>query len=71
MLLIWMSNEDLKLVNQRKKDQDLVDMANSVKLNEVVATEGSGTADQEKNEDDLGDEAGESFKDTEEPGDQQ
>ena len=71
VLLIWMSNEDLKLVNQRKKDQDLVDMANSVKLNEVVATEGSGTADQEKNEDDLGDEAGESFKDTEEPGDQQ
>ena len=71
VLLIWVSNEDLKLVNQKKIDQELVNMANAVKLNEVVATEGSGTADQEKNEDDLGDEAGESFKDTEEPGDQQ
>ena len=71
VLLIWVSNEDLKLVNQRKKDQDLVDMAKAVKLNEVVAAEGSSTVDQENVEDDLGDEAGESFKDTEEPGDQQ
>ena len=71
VLLIWVSNEDLKLVNQRKKDQDLVDMANSVKLNEVVATEGSGTVEQENEEDDLGDEAGESFQDSEGPLNQQ
>ena len=71
VLLIWVSNEDLKLVNQRKKDQDLVDMANSVKLNEVVVTEGSGTVEQENGEDDIGDEAGESFQDSEEPLNQQ
>ena len=71
VLLIWVSNEDLKLMNQKKKDQDLVDMANAVKLNEVVATEGSGTVDQENEEDDLGDEAGESFQDSEGPLNQQ
>ena len=65
VLLIWVSNEDLKLVNQKKKDQELVDMANAVKLNEVVATEGSGTEDKENEEDDLGDEASESFQDPE------
>ena len=65
VLLIWVSNEDLKLVNQKKKDQELVDMANAVKLNEVVATEGSGTVDKENEEDDLGDEASESFQDPE------
>ena len=46
-------------------------MANAVKLNDVVATEGGGTADQEGEEDDLGDEGGESFKDSEGPLDQQ
>ena len=65
VLLIWVSNEDLKLVNQKKIDQELVNMANAVKLNEVVATEGSGTEDKEKEEDDLGDEASESFQDPE------
>ena len=71
VLLIWVSTEDLKLVTQRKKDQDLVEMANAVKLNDVVAAEGSGTVDQEGEEDDLGDEGGESFKDSEGPLDQQ
>ena len=71
VLLIWVSSDDLKLVSQRKKDQDLVEMANAVKLNDVVAAEGSGTVDQENDEDDLGDEGGESFKDSEGPLDQQ
>ena len=71
VLLIWVSNEDLKLVNQKKKDQELVDMANAVKLNEVVATEGSGTVDKENEEDDLGDEASENFQDVEGPLNQQ
>ena len=65
VLLIWVSNEDLKLVNQKKIDQELVDMAKAVKLNEVVATEGSGTEDKEKEEDDLDNEASESFQDPE------
>ena len=70
VLLIWVSEDDLKLMTQRKKDQDLVEMAKAVKLNEVVAAEGSGTVDQEGEEDDLGDEGGESFKDSEGPTDQ-
>ena len=70
VLLIWVSSDDLKLVSQRKKDQDLVEMANAVKLNDVVAAEGGGTVDQEGEEDDLGDEGGESFKDSEGPIDQ-
>ena len=71
VLLIWVSTDDLKLVTQRKKDQDLVEMANAVKLNDIVAAEGGGTADQEGEEDDLGDDGGESFKDSEGPIDQQ
>ena len=58
-------------MTQRKKDKDLVEMANSVKLNEVVAAEGSSTVDQEGEEDDLDDEGGESFKDSEGPLNQQ
>ena len=71
VMLIWVSNEDLKLVNQKKKDQELVDMANAVKLNEVVATEGSGTEEKENEEDDLGDETSETFQDSEGPANQQ
>ena len=71
VLLIWVSTDDLKLVTQRKKDQDLVDMANAVKLNDVVAAEGGGTVDQHDENDDLGDDGGESFKDSEGPVDQQ
>ena len=71
VLLIWVSNEDLKLVNQKKKDQELVDMAKAVKLNEVVETEGSSTVDKENEEDDLGDETSETFQDPEGPLNQQ
>ena len=71
VLLIWVSTDDLKLVTQRKKDQDLVEMANAVKLNDVVAAEGGGTVDQDGGDDDLGDDGGESFKDSEGPVDQQ
>ena len=71
VLLIWVSTDDLKLVTQRKKDQDLVDMANAVKLNDVVAAEGGGTVDQNGGDDDLGDDGGDSFKDSEGPVDQQ
>ena len=71
VLLIWVSTDDLKLVTQRKKDQDLVEMANAVKLNDVVAAEGGGTVDQHGEDDDLGDDGGESFKDSEGPIDQQ
>ena len=68
VLLIWMSNEDLKLMNQKKRDQDLVNMANEVKLSDVVADEGSGTAEQESEENE---EASESFQDVEGPQSQQ
>ena len=68
VLLIWVSNEDLKLVSQKKIDKELVDMANSVKLNEVAA-EGSGTEEKE-NEDDLGN-TSETFQDVEGPQTQQ
>ena len=71
VLLIWVSNEDLKLVNQKKIDQELVDMAKAVKLNEVVETEGSSTVDKENEEDDLGDETSETFQDPEGPLNQQ
>ena len=70
VLLIWVSNEDLKLVNQKKIDQELVDMANAVKLNEVVATEGSVTEEKENEEDDLGN-TSETFQDVEGPQTQQ
>ena len=71
VVLIWVSTDDLKLVTQRKKDQDLVEMANAVKLNDVVAAEGDGRVDQEGGDDDLGDEGADSFKDSEGPVDQQ
>ena len=68
VLLIWMSNEDLKLMNQKKRDQDLVNMANEVKLSDVVADEGSGTTEQESEENE---EASETFQDVEGPQSQQ
>ena len=71
VVLIWVSTDDLKLVTQRKKDQDLVEMANAVKLNDVVAAEGDGRRDQKGGDDDLDDEGAESFKDSEGPVDQQ
>ena len=71
VVLIWVNTDDLKLVTQRKKDQDLVEMANAVKLNDVVAAEGDGRVDQDGGDDDLGDEGADSFKDSEGPVDQQ
>ena len=71
VVLIWVSTDDLKLVTQRKRDQDLVEMANAVKLNDVVAAEGDGRVDQKGGDDDLDDEGAESFKDSEGPVDQQ
>ena len=71
VVLIWVSTDDLKLVTQRKRDQDLVEMANAVKLNDVVAAEGDGRRDQKGGDDDLDDEGAESFKDSEGPVDQQ
>ena len=68
VLLIWMSNEDLKLMNQKKRDQDLVNMANEVKLSDVVADEGSNTTEQESEENE---EASETFQDVEGPQSQQ
>ena len=70
VLLIWVSNEDLKLVNQKKIDKELVDMANAVKLNEVVAAEGNVTEEKENEEDDLGN-TSETFQDVEGPQTQQ
>ena len=71
VLLIWVSTDDLKLVTQWKRDQDLVEMANAVKLNDVVAAEGDDTVDQDGGDDDLNDDGADSFKDSEGPGDQQ
>ena len=71
VVLIWVSTDDLKLVTQRKRDQDLVEMANAVKLNDVVAAEGDGRRNQKGGDDDLDDEGAESFKDSEGPVDQQ
>ena len=39
VVLIWVSTDDLKLVTQRKRDLELVEMANQVKLDDVVAAE--------------------------------
>ena len=40
VVLIWVNTDDLKLVTQRKRDLELVEMANQVKLDDVVAAEG-------------------------------
>ena len=61
----------LKLVTQRKRDLELVEMANQVKLDDVVAAEGDDKEDQDGEDDDLGDENADSFKDSEGPTEQQ
>ena len=68
VVLIWVNIDDLKLVTQKKKDLELVEMANAVKLDDVVAAEGEQQVDQD---DDLGDEGTDSFKDSEGPNEQQ
>ena len=71
VVLIWVNTDDLKLVTQRKKDLELVEMANAVKLDDVVAAEGDDKVDHDGGDDDLGDEGTDSFKDSEGPSEQQ
>ena len=71
VVLIWVNTDDLKLVTQRKKDLELVEMANAVKLDDVVAAEGDDKVDHDGGDDDLGDEGADSFKDSEGPIEQQ
>ena len=71
VVLIWVNTDDLKLVTQWKKDLELVEMANQVKLDDVVAAEGDDKVDQDGGDDDLGDENADSFKDSEGPTEQQ
>ena len=70
VVLIWVNTDDLKLVTQRKRDLELVEMANQVKLDDVVATEGDDQVDHDGGDDDL-DENAHSFKDSEGPIEQQ
>ena len=70
VVLIWVSTDDLKLVTQRKRDLELVEMANQVKLDDVVTTEGEDQVDHDGGDDDL-DENADSFKDSEGPIEQQ
>ena len=70
VVLIWVNIDDLKLVTQKKKDLELVEMANAVKLDDVVAAEGEQQVDQDGGDDDLGDEGADSFKDSEGPSEQ-
>ena len=70
VVLIWVNIDDIKVVTQRKRDLELVEMANAVKLDDDVAAEGDEKVDQDGGDDDLGDEATDSFKDSEEPSEQ-
>ena len=70
VVLIWVNTDDLKLVTQRKRDLELVEMANQVKLDDIVAAEGDDKEDQNGGDDDL-DENADSFKDSEGPIEQQ
>ena len=40
VVLIWVNIDDIKVVTQRKRDLELVEMANAVKLDDDVAAEG-------------------------------
>ena len=70
VVLIWVNIEDIKVVKQRKRDMELVEMANAVKLDDDVAAESDEKVDQDGGDDDLGDDATESFKDSVEPNEQ-
>ena len=67
VVLIWVNIEDIKVVKQRKRDMELVEMANAVKLDDDVAAESDEKVDQDGGDDDQGDDATESFKDSVEP----
>ena len=70
VVLIWVNIEDIRVVKQRKRDMELVEMANAVKLDDNVAAESDEKVDQEGGDDDQGDDATESFKDSVEPSEQ-
>ena len=67
VVLIWVNIEDIKVVKQRKRDMELVELANAVKIDDDVAAESDEKVDQEGGDDDQGDDATESFKDSVEP----
>ena len=41
VMLIWVNIEDIKVVKQRKRDMELVELANAVKIDDDVAAENS------------------------------
>ena len=67
VVLIWVNIEDIKVVKQRKRDMELVELANAVKIDDDVAAENDEKVDQDGGGDDLGDDATYSFKDSVEP----
>ena len=70
VVLIWVNIEDIKIVKQRKRDMELVELANAVKIDDDVAAESDEKVDQDGGGDDLGDDATDSFKDSVEPNEQ-
>ena len=64
VVLIWVNIEDIKVVKQRKRDMELVELANAVKIDDDVAAENYEKVDQDGGGDDLGDDATDSFKDS-------
>ena len=70
VVLIWVNIEDIKVVKQRKRDMELVELANAVKIDDDVAAESDEKVDQDGGGDDLGDDATDSFKDSVEPNEQ-
>ena len=70
VVLIWVNIEDIRVVKQRKRDMELAEMANAVKLDDNVAAESDEKADQDGGEEDQGDDATESFIDSVEPSEQ-
>ena len=64
VVLIWVNIEDIKVVKQRKRDMELVELANAVKIDDDVAAENDEKVDQDGEGDDLGDDATDNFKDS-------
>ena len=64
VVLIWVNIEDIKVVKQRKRDMELVELANAVRIDDDVAAESDEKVDQDGRGDDLGDDATDSFKDS-------
>ena len=64
VVLIWVNIEDIKVVKQRKRDMELVELANAVKIDDDVAAESDEKVDRDGEGDDLEDDATDSFKDS-------